>query len=551
MSRPVRHRGLWLLAGTVVGAALTTGVVILAARTIAGPAPEPSAPPPLLIEETSSGIEHVYDGEFEYFVGGGVAVFDCNDDAMPDVFLAGGSNQAALYTNESSVGGDLRFSREEASSTDLMNVTGAYPIDIDGDEIIDLAVLRVGENVMLRGLGDCRFERANERWGIDGGSYWTAAFSAKWEPGASLPTLVFGNYLRLKDDGARDECEDHQLVRPRDDVYAEPTSLSPGWCALSVLFSDWSRSGERDLRATNDRHYYRDGQEQLWRVPPGESPTLFTGEDGWRTMQIWGMGIASQDVTGDGLPEVFLTSQGDNKLQTLAQGPDNPAYEDIALVLGTTAHRPFSGDTNQPSTAWHAEFDDVNNDGYMDLLVTKGNVDAVPEFAMDDPNNLLIGQQDGGFVEGADRAGFVDFERSRGAALIDLNLDGALDAVVVERRVPVRIWRNTGVDAEQSPLGNWLAVRIRQPAPNVSAIGSWVEVRHGGDITEREISIGGGHAGGEMGWTHFGLGSANNARVRVTWPDGSQSPWHEVEANSFVVIDRETDSAEIRSDLRD
>ena len=33
------------------------------------------------------------------------------------------------------------------------------------------------------------------------------------------------------------------------------------------------------------------------------------------------MGIASQDLTGDGLPEVYLTSQADNKLQTLADGP--------------------------------------------------------------------------------------------------------------------------------------------------------------------------------------------------------------------------------------
>ena len=36
------------------------------------------------------------------------------------------------------------------------------------------------------------------------------------------------------------------------------------------------------------------------------------------------MGIASQDLTGDGLPEVYLTSQGDNKLQTLLDGPAQP-----------------------------------------------------------------------------------------------------------------------------------------------------------------------------------------------------------------------------------
>ena len=76
------------------------------------------------------------------------------------------------------------------------------------------------------------------------------------------------------------------------------------------------------------------------------------------------MGIASEDVTGDGYPEVFLTSQGDNKLQTLADGPAHPAYEDIALPRGVTAHRPFAGGDVLPSTAWHAEFADVNNDWF-------------------------------------------------------------------------------------------------------------------------------------------------------------------------------------------
>ncbi len=88
------------------------------------------------------------------------------------------------------------------------------------------------------------------------------------------------------------------------------------------------------------------------------------------------MGIASEDLTGDGYPEVYLTSQGDNKLQTLADGPAQPTYEDIALELGATAHRPFTGGDVLPSTAWHAEFADVNNDGFLDLFVAKGNVEA-------------------------------------------------------------------------------------------------------------------------------------------------------------------------------
>ena len=48
------------------------------------------------------------------------------------------------------------------------------------------------------------------------------------------------------------------------------------------------------------------------------------------------------------------------------------------------------GDDLKPSTAWHTEFQDVNNDGRVDLFIAKGNVAEMPDFAMKDPNNLLV-----------------------------------------------------------------------------------------------------------------------------------------------------------------
>lgn len=115
----------------------------------------------------------------------------------------------------------------------------------------------------------------------------------------------------------------------------------------------------------------------------------------------------------------------------------------------------------------------MNNDGLVDLFVSKGNVEAQIDNAMRDPSNLLIGKADGTFVEGAEAAGIVSYDRTRGAALVDLNLDGMLDLVEVNRQVNVRVWRNVGRgDAEQpQPMGHWLAVRLHQSAPNVDAIG--------------------------------------------------------------------------------
>ena len=87
-------------------------------------------------------------------------------------------------------------------------------------------------------------------------------------------------------------------------------------------------------------------------------------------------------------------------------------------------------------------------------------------------------------------------------------------------------------------MGHWLAVRLRQPAPNVDAIGAWVEVRVGDRTVLREITVGGGHAGGKLGWIHTGLGDADTAEVRVQWPDGETGPWMTVGADQFVSIER-------------
>ena len=510
--------------------------------------PGPALGPPRFVDETATaGIAQTYDGPLAFFVGGGVAVFDCDADGKPDVYVAGGTNPARLDRNDGPVGGALHFSAIPSPVTDLTSVHGAYPLDIDGDGIVDLAVLRDGGNVLLRGTGSCRFERANGAWSFDGGTAPTTAFAATWEGGAMLPTLAFGNYVNPASTGVEDLCVDNVLVRPdaSGTGYGAPLPLTPSWCALSMLFSDWDRSGRRDLRISNDQHYYVDGEEQLWRMDPEAPPHLYTADEGWVRVNVEGMGIGSYDLTGDGYPEVFLTSQGENRLQSLTGGPDKPTYRDIGLKRGVLADRPFTGGDTLPSTAWHPEFQDVNNDGHIDLFISKGNVREEEGYAVRDPSNLLLGQPDGTFRESADAAGILSFDRGRGAALADFNLDGLLDLVEVNQGTPTKVWRSVGAGDAGSPaqMGHWLALRITQTGPNRDAIGGWLEVKVGDTTMRRELTVGGGHAGGQLGLIHVGLGPARDADVRVLWPDGQAGPWLRVGADAFLDLDRASGTA--------
>jgi enediyne biosynthesis protein E4 len=502
---------------------------------------ETSAAVPSFVEETeSAGIDHLYDGDWEFTVGGGVAVFDCNDDGFADMLLAGGALPAKFYRNVSPRGGALKFEAVK-SGLEFDKVTGAYPLDVDSDGLMDIVLLRVGENLVMRGKGGCRFERANEAWGFDGGDAWSTAFAATWEKGAQWPTLAIGNYVdRTEEISPWGSCTDNWLHRPEAGnaprKFAAPLPLKPSFCALSMLFTDWNRSGTPSLRVSNDREYYEGGQEQLWHVDPSKAPALYTAEEGWKPLRIWGMGVASYDLDFDGFPEYFLTSMADNKLQTLAApapGVMKPEFKDIAFPKGVTAHRPYMGEDLKPSTAWHTQFEDVNNDGLADLFITKGNVAKMPDFAAKDPNNLLLQQPDGKFQEAGDKAGVASTEISRGAALADFNLDGLVDLVVVNRWSKAQLWRNTS-----QLSGHFIEVRLQHPAPNVNAIGAWLEVKRGDRVMRREITSGGGHASGQSGWVHMGLGAMEKAELRVIWPEGEAGEWESVAGDGFYLLER-------------
>ena len=279
---------------------------------------------PTFVEETASaGIDSAYAGEWQYMVGGGVATFDCNDDGFDDMLLAGGTSPAKFYRNRSTRGGALKF-EAETSGLELDKVTGAYPLDVDSDGVTDLVLLRVGENVVMRGTGGCRFERANELWSFDGGDAWSTALAATWERGAAWPTVAIGNYVdrrkRFRHGGRAPTTGCTGRAWPRPVLRRQSPSSQ-----ASVHFRCCSRTGTGPARpacaSPTIANIMRAARSSSGMSIANQAPALYTDKEGWKVLRIWGMGIASYDLDGDGYPEYFLTSMADNKLQTLAAVP--------------------------------------------------------------------------------------------------------------------------------------------------------------------------------------------------------------------------------------
>ena len=289
------------------------------------------------------------------------------------------------------------------------SVTGAYPIDIDGDGIVDLAVLRVG------GTCSCAVSA-------------TAASSAPTRPGrstashalddgvqrhlgghAALPTLAVRElrHDRRRRATRRTTCADNQLFRPGDRrgrrLRRHRSPLTPGYCTLSMLFSDWDRLGPaRPPRQPTTATTTCDGRgAALARRGRRGAPPVHGGR---RLADAADLGHGHRQLRRDrrrlpgGLPD-----QPGRQQAADAAGRPRPARRTgtSRWRSGVTAAQPFTGGDALPSTAWHPEFEDVNNDGLIDLFVSKGNVGEVPDYAIKDPSNLFLGQPDGTFVEGA------------------------------------------------------------------------------------------------------------------------------------------------------
>ncbi len=232
------------------------------------------------------------------------------------------------------------------------------------------------------------------------------------------------------------------------------------------------------------------------------------------------MGIASQDLTGDGLPEVFLTSQGDNKLQTLAaRGPaSRPTRTSRIWRRGDRPpplHRRRRAAVDGLAST---EFADVNNDGVADLFIAKGNVEAEglrdprPEQPVD---RAAVTARSSSKARRA--AGSCSFERARGAAVVDLNLDGMLDhrrQPLAHAGVAVAQRRSRRCRATRADGHRGRAVRLHQAGPNRDAIGAGRGAVVTARPSTRSPSAGGTPAGS----------SADPRRARRRRPGGGPRP---------------------------
>jgi hypothetical protein len=115
---------------------------------------------------------------------------------------------------------------------------------------------------------------------------------------------------------------------------------------------------------------------------------------------------------------------------------------------------------------------------------------------------------------------------ARGAAFGDLNNDGWQDVVMTTLGGHPQVFVNHGGKA------HWLAITLRGTRSNRDGFGARVQVNG----QTRFATSAGSYLSSSDKRLHFGLGTAEKAKVEIVWPSGIHQTLNDVHADQFLEV---------------
>jgi enediyne biosynthesis protein E4 len=295
---------------------------------------------------------------------------------------------------------------------------------------------------------------------------------------------------------------------------------------LGVSMGDYNGDGWPDLYVANDAT-----PNQLW-INHHDGTFVDEGLLSGSALNAAGnpegsMGIASGDFDVDGDEDLFVTNIiGETFALYVNDGKGN--FEDARVRAGLAA--PTAAYTGF-GTDWFDYDNDglldlfVANGAVNVIESQRGQ--PVP-FRM---KNQLFHNVGGRFQETSAEGGpaFTQPNVARGAAFGDIDNDGDIDIVVTRNNGAVMLLLNQA--PHDATSNHWLQLRLEQPSGNRFAIGAWVGVERGTKPTLwRRVRTDGSYLSASDVRLHFGLGASPQVTgISVQWPDGQKEHWPAVD----------------------
>lgn len=451
------------------------------------------------------GLEHLFDiGDLIF--GGGVAVFDYDNDGWEDLYVTGGMNPDALFRNNGNKSFTNVFANSGLSATFDYLTQGVIAGDINNDGYSDLFItvrspvndLRsYTHDLLFLNNGDGTFINATEEWNLHIIKRFSSAAAFGDVNMDGLLDLYVGTYLVEPVEDTFDENGNTSAeFRGDNDVFYMNSGSSflnhtpysgvdyPGM-VLGAAFTDYDNDHDVDLYVANDFGFLNLPPNLLYENIRKDKTFVNIAPEARADIAMHAMGVAHGDYNNDGFIDYFITNMGQD---FLLKNNGDGAFADSTITAGLVSiSLPYQG-RSYLAVSWGTVFFDFDNDGWLDLFWANGDLSPP---AKPNPNKLYHNNGNGTFSDVTDEHGLGNHHLGRGVAVFDYDKDGDLDLVVVNQEYP------EGYYEEEDPNilfyenityneNNYLQVKLQGIQSNPQGYGAHIIAHCNGDRYLRE-----------------------------------------------------------------
>ena len=485
-------------------------------------------------------------------LGGGVAVFDYDNDGGPDLYLAQGNGDPPEFKASRSnilmrhIDSAYVETAAAAGVQDFGYTMGVATGDWNQDGFVDLVLRNILSDQLFLNQGDGSFKCVV--LSDHAGSHRVPASAAIADlTGDGLPDIYHANYV---DDPRR-------FVTPPTDPAGRPlqpilpSKFQPGKnelvendgtgnfqirelssaedsaaTSLGLIVTDFNGVGGNEIFVANDMK-----PNQLWQRDssgPWQDMAALRGcafsSTGASTAS---MGVAAADLLNNGTLDLHITNYQSESASLFVN--QSGMFKDRNLRFRIA-------EASQSVLGFGTQAFDYDNDGLRDLVVTNGHIDdAVDnEGTFKQPAQLFANLRTHfEVVPVIDPSNYWSQQHlGRALATLDFDANGAMDFVVTHLEEPSALLLN-----ETKTNHNWLQIKLVGTVTERDAVGARLRVHLHDQIYTEWVTAGDGYLCSNENISSFGLGAALKVdALEILWPTGKTQAFHDIPANQRILV---------------
>ncbi len=481
-------------------------------------------------------------------IGGGVAVFDFDNDGYQDFFFASGGKLANRQVT--GLGGKLFRNHVNKSFQDVTTIAdvaceriythGISSGDFNNDGFQDLLVTGYYDLALLMNQGDGTFVESTRVAGMTSPSWGTSSALGDFNGDGALDIYIahyvnwsFENHPPCKSKGQDDVCTPGLFQGLSDAVYlnnmdgtfsAKSTEIGllEGGKGLGVVSADFDLDGLIDVYVANDttyNFYYKNLGGSFEEIGQKNA----TASDDQGTPQ-GSMGLCVFDYDRDLKPDLFVCNY-ENQTFGLYKYDDDSYFRHSTNTAGLTA-------LGTKFVAWGTTARDFDLDGDEDIIVTNGHV--MRTSPAEQPPLALLNSGQGRFkrLEFTDESYFSKPWRGRGLVAFDFDFDGDQDLLITHIKSNVALLQN-----QTQTSGRWWKLDLIGTKSNRNGVGANIIIESTSKKLLRSVVGGGSYLSQNPYTVHWGLPATDSVtQITIVWPSGIRQVLGEMPPNSSMVV---------------